>query len=118
MKKILITFVYFISILNANIHIENAKVAKKAYLAGDYKTAFSMYEVLIQNGIVEANYYLGNMYCFGEGVKQDYKKAFGFYQVASDKGMIQAKYNLALMYIKGNAVKEDYKKAFKLLKVI
>ena len=57
MKKIFIAFILCVSPFYGNTHVDNAKIAKEAYLNGEYKKAFTMYEVLIKNGIVESKYY-------------------------------------------------------------
>jgi len=117
MKKIFIIFILCVSTFYANTHIDNAKIAKEAYLNGEYKKAFTLYEVLIKNGIVESNYYLGNMYYLGEGVEKDYNKALELFKIASNKGIMEATNNLGLMYVNGHGVKKDYKKAFELFNI-
>ena len=116
MKKLFIVFVLMLSILGANID-----EARKVYAEKNFKKAFPMFEQLSKDGNIESNYYLGNMYQFGNGIKQNDKKAFEHYTIASstdNKKNLKSKFCLALIYSKGLGVKQNYKKAFDLLKIL
>jgi len=116
MKQLLITLIFILSILSANID-----EAKKAYHTKDFKKALPMFEQLSKDGNAESNYYLGTMYGFPYGVNQDYAKAFAYYTIASskpNKRRLKSIFNLALMYKEGWGVKQNYKKAFSLFKTL
>ena len=49
-----------------------------AYEAGDYALAFEEFSELAEQGDVRAQYHLGLMYYFGDGVEQDYAAAVGW----------------------------------------
>ena len=59
----------------------------------------------------EAQFNLGCMYCFGEGVKQDYSEALKWFRKAAGQGLTEAQYNLALMYDNGTGVNQDKSEA-------
>jgi TPR repeat protein len=116
MKKLFIVFVLIFSTLNANI-----AEAKKVYYDKDFKKAFLLLEQLRKGGNIESNYYLGNMYQYGNGVKQDFKKAFEYYTLASslpNEKRLKSTFSIALMYSKGLGVKESHKKAFNFFKIL
>jgi len=46
-----------------------------AYERGDYATALKEWQPLAVAGNADAQYYLGVMYAFGQGVPQDYREA-------------------------------------------
>ena len=89
----------------------NLQDGYSAYMKGDLKTAFIIFEELAEKGDIEAQYNLGDMYRDGEGVRQDYKKAIYWYEKAANQGYAPAQYNLGVMYSNGKGVKQDYKKA-------
>ena len=64
-----------------------------------------------EQGDAEAQYALGFMYKWGEGVEQDYKKAFEWYTKAAEQGNSDALYTLGVMYEKGDGTSKNIKKA-------
>ena len=62
-------------------------------------------------GDSEAQFKLGNMYYYGQGVNQDYAKAIEWYERAAEQGNAAAQFNLGLMYDFGKGVERDYAKA-------
>ena len=68
-------------------------------------------EALAKNNDPKAQLYLGNRYCFGEGVEQDSQKAVGWYKKSAEKEDAVAQYNLGVCYDKGEGVEQDYKEA-------
>ncbi|RBQ31223.1 hypothetical protein CRU92_08610 [Arcobacter sp. FW59] len=84
-----------------------------AYIRYDYKSALPIFEELASKGNAEAQFYLGNMYSNGYGVKQDYKKAFEWYKKSANQGELDAQNDLGIMYANGQGVKQDKKIAKK-----
>ena len=76
--------------------------------SGDYATALRLLRPLADQGIADAQYYLGLMYDKGEGVPQNYAAAAAWYRKAADKGASDAQYNLGNMYFKGQGVPQDF----------
>ena len=60
-----------------------------------------------EQGIAKAQFSLGVMYAFGEGVPQDYKTAVKWYTLAAEQGNAGAQNNLGLMYGTGRGVIQD-----------
>ena len=79
-----------------------------AYNSGDYATALRELTPLAEQGNAAAQYYLGNMYEYGDGVPQDYKTAVKWYRLAAEQGDAYAQSNLGWMYAFGNGVLKDY----------
>ena len=79
-----------------------------AYESGDYATALREWTPLAEQGLVEAQYNLGQMYAKGEGVPQDYKEAVKWYRRAAEQGYASAQFNLGWMYRNGEGVVQDY----------
>ena len=55
----------------------------------------------------EAQFNLGSMYYFGDGVSKDLKTASTWFKRAADQGHSDAQFNLAIMYLKGEGVPAD-----------
>ena len=66
-----------------------------------------------EQGDAVAQYLLGRMYYFGEGVPQDYKEAEKWFRKSAEQGYEYAQFDLGLMYYDSEAVPQDYKEAEK-----
>ena len=82
-----------------------------AYDNGDYATAFKLVKPFADQGNSDAQYLLGVMYQYGEGVIEDDKEAVRWYRMAAMQGGAFAQFNLGQMYYTGEGVIEDNKKA-------
>ncbi len=60
-----------------------------------------------KQGDAEAQYRLGVMYDYGDGVPQDHKVAAEWYTLAAEQDHAQAQYNLGTLYYGGNGVLKD-----------
>jgi TPR repeat protein len=81
--------------------------ADKAYLRGDFDTAFMKLHELAVAGEPRAQYDLGVLYDKGQGVPQSDQEAMRWYRLAADQGEPRAQYNLGLMYLNGQGVRAD-----------
>ena len=79
----------------------------KAAQAGDFQTALKEWKPLADQGDAIAQYNLGLMYAYGEGVPEDDAEAVRWYRLAADQGHAGAQYNLGVMYANGRGVPED-----------
>jgi len=79
----------------------------------DYKDNIKWQHKDAVQGVAEAQFNLGEMYYYGEGVTQDYEKAFKWYEKAAKQGLVEAQLFVAKMSDKGSGVTQDFKKAFK-----
>jgi TPR repeat protein len=52
----------------------------------DYQQAFNWYSKAAEQGVSEAQYSLGDIYCEGKGITQDYKQAFKWFSRAAEQG--------------------------------
>lgn len=87
--------------------------AMAAYQAKDYSLALQEFSALAQTGDPKAEYYMGRIYHYGEGVTVSGVEAAKWYRKAADKGVAGAQYNLGILYDQGNGVKEDAAEAAK-----
>ena len=74
------------------------------YLNGDDeipandKEAFNWFQAAAEQGITEAQYFLGNCYYEGRGTKQDYNEAFRWFKAAAEQGHTDAQKMLGICY--------------------
>jgi hypothetical protein len=86
---------------------------REANNRGDYQTALGLWQPLADQGNADAQYFIGEMYEDGHGVKQDDTEAMKWLQKAADQGDDAAQYAVAVGYSSGNGVKQDFAEAFK-----
>ncbi len=79
----------------------------EAYDRGDYATALKEWRPLAEQGDANAQFNLGSMYEYGDGVPQDDTEAVRWYRLAADQGYAKAQSNLGLMYEYGEGVPQD-----------
>ena len=60
-----------------------------------------------QAGDAEAQFELGWMYYYGDGVKQDSAEAVKWFSLAAGQGLAQAQHNLGWMYDEGEGVPQS-----------
>ena len=78
-----------------------------AYNRGDYRTALKQLRPLAERGRGAAQYFLGEMYARGRGVKQDYAQAVKWFRAAAVQRVSYAQVSLGLMYRGGKGVPQD-----------
>jgi len=109
--KILLFSVYLLGFISASY--ADYSDGADAYLKKDYKIAFDELLPLAEQGHAKAQYILGKMYVFGQGVKKDRKKGFSWNKKSAKQGNPNAQYYLGSSYDLGIDVNKDQKKAFK-----
>ena len=77
------------------------------------QTDFEKTKQLAEQGVISAQYKLGLMYGYGNGITQNNREAVRWYAVAAEQGHAKAQYNLGLMYSKGNGVSVNHVEAVK-----
>ncbi|WP_241907900.1 tetratricopeptide repeat protein, partial [Vibrio splendidus] len=82
-----------------------------AYNQGDFKTAYSEWSPLAEQGDANAQSNLALMYLDGQGVAQDDKQAVYWYRKASEQGLAFAQSELGFMYFNGQGVDQDNQQA-------
>ncbi|MGH6717915.1 MAG: tetratricopeptide repeat protein [Alphaproteobacteria bacterium] len=80
----------------------------EAYNRGDYATALELFRPLAEQGLAEAQSYLGVMYDNGEGVARDDAESVKWFRLAAEQGYAEALANLGVMYAQGQGVPQDY----------
>lgn len=85
-----------------------------AYDRSDYKTALKIWQEKADEGDIEAQTYVGEIYEKGLGTTPDYVLAAEWYGRAAKQGYARAQTNLGHLYEKGLGVEKDPKKALEL----
>ena len=85
----------------------------RAYENEDYARAIAAFRPLAEQGVVKAQYNLGRMYMYGEGVKQDKVEAVKWYRKAAEQDYVRAQAELGFAYDNGLGVKPDAHEAVK-----
>jgi hypothetical protein len=85
-------------------------LAKSAWKQKD-ATALAQLRAAAQSGDANAQYNLGVMYEYGQGVPQDYAQAAYWYRKAAEQGDAVAQNCLGLLYEYGLGVPQDYAQA-------
>ncbi len=79
-----------------------------AYQRGEYATALTELRPLAAEGDARAQFSLGLMYVFGQGVAEDFAEATKWFGRAADQGHASAQFNLGVMYAYGRGVPQEY----------
>ena len=78
------------------------------------KIAAGWFHTAAEQGLPDAQFYLGYSYDEGVGVTKNLSEAVRWYQLAAAQGNLSAINNLGVMYRDGTIVRQDYDKAVKL----
>ena len=78
-----------------------------AYHRGDYAEAMRLLRPLAEQGDASAQFRLGAMYTFGDGVPHDTEQGFIWYRKAAEQGNANAQTKLGLMYANGIGTPKD-----------
>ncbi len=82
-----------------------------AYQRKDYAAAVQKWQLVAQTGKAEAQSLVGQMYFFGQGVKQDYPQAIAWMSLAAAQGEAKAQFKLGAMHENGQGFTRDHVKA-------
>lgn len=86
--------------------------ADAAYARGDFPEALRIYRALANQGVAAAQFNLGVMFDFGQGVGRDPAAALRWYREATAKGHGGAQFNLGGLYFEGVGVPQDRLRAY------
>ena len=78
----------------------------------DYKKAMEIYELASKKGSAIAQYYIAEMYYYGEGVEKDEIVGYQWYKKAADNGDSFACNRLGNIFYSGKTVPQNYSTAF------
>jgi TPR repeat protein len=87
-------------------------VAWLAYRDGNFPKAVPVFERLAEIGHPVAQWLMGNIYFFGQGVPKDYAKAQAMFEASAQQGYFAAFAPTAQMYMQGLGVPADPGKAY------
>lgn len=87
-------------------------VAWSAYQKGDFPHAVPAFERLAKLGHPVAEWLMGNIYFFGQGIPKDYTKSRVMFEAAADQGYFAAFAPIAQMYQQGLGTPADPSKAY------
>jgi len=113
--KKLILFVVAILSLCINVAKANElEIGIKAYQKGNYAQALELLRPVADQGIAEAQNYVGNTYYEGgNNITRDYKAALKWYSLAAEQGYAEAQFALGLMHVRGYGAIRDYTEVIK-----
>ncbi len=104
MKKVLLLIIAFAILALAS----NFRDGMLFYKKGDFADAKKSFELAIQKDhAIQANFMLGKIYLYGEGVLPDRIKAIKYLKKATDSGNIRATCYLAEAYLKNDTNKTE-----------
>jgi len=88
--------------------------AMTAYNAGDFTRAHDIWLPFAEAGNAEAQFRVGRLYDFGEGVSKQDRKAMEYYILAEQQGHLDSRHNLALLYFDSDFIESDFSKSWHL----
>ena len=92
MKKILSALAVAV-VLSGAAYAQDLQKGLAAAQAGDYATALQEWRPLAEQGYASAQFNLGTLYDYGQGVPQDYTEAVNWYRKAAEQGYAKAQFN-------------------------
>ena len=111
MKKLLVCILFVL--FGTQMSAQEIDKGYEAYNDGDYATALQEWKPLAEQGYAFAQYNLGIMYEYGNGVAKDYAEAVKWYRLSAEQGYAISQYSLGLMYSNGYGVLKDKAEAVK-----
>ena len=86
LKHLLISLAFLVT-LSSPVAAQDFQKGMVAFNAGDYVTALQEWTPLAEAGYDVAQYNLGFMYEYGQGVLQDYAEAVKWYRLSAEMGI-------------------------------
>lgn len=111
MKAFSIALVALLLMLSGYSHKVEAAALVQQVKKLTLEEQFEMKKIFAEAGSVVAQFELGVMYEFGEGVSKNTAKAVEWYQKAATQGYARAQHNLGWRYLNGMDVPKDMVKA-------
>lgn len=85
------------------------------FLKHNYSTAMELFQQAAAKGNAEAQYQIGFLYEYGQGVTRDLEKAMKWYRQAAENGYAEAQAEIGITYAQGRDAKQDYAEALQWL---
>jgi TPR repeat protein len=95
------------------------QIAEAQRQARDFKPqsihlkSFEEFKALGEKGDAAAQFKVGLIYYFGQGIPRDYRESLNWFQKAARQGYAPAQYNVGYMHEKGDGTPQDYAEAAK-----
>ena len=102
-----VTLLAISALLCCGAAVAGLKEGYEALARKDYVTAMKEYRPLAERGNAEAQYRVGRMYEFGQGVPQDKAKGIAWVRKAAEQNHADAQQELGVVYATGDGVKQD-----------
>ena len=113
MKRLLLTIWLAATLaLAPGVRAEGFVDGLRAYDAGDFATAYSVWSELARRGDAEAEAALAGLYFQGLGVEMSAAQAAAWYRRAAKRGLMAAQMNLGDLYATGRGVGRDLVEAY------
>jgi hypothetical protein len=103
-RIVLAGFVVSLLLLSSAIAPADFQSGCAAYDRGDYAAAREEWAPLADQGHAQAQFRLGCLYVFGQGVPEDHALALRLYRLAAEQGDADAQNNVGGMYAEGMGV--------------
>lgn len=105
-------FLEVVLLLSASTFAQTFEDGLEVAQRGDYRTVFTIWRPLAEQGPVRAQLFLGATYRLGNGVPRNYAEAVKWYRKAAELGLSGAQVLVGAMYAKGEGVPEDLVQAY------
>jgi len=124
MRSLTRALLFFVTLVTAiNSYSDDLSIAEEDYLNGWYEDALPVFlsygtpGLQSQNGDPIAQYYLGRMFYYGEGVEQNLAEAMKWYLLSSGQGDPDATLAIGFMYEVGDGVEISLETAIEWFKL-
>ena len=107
---LLIAVTFLLSVASVRADFKDGLAALQR---GDYAVAHEEFLRLAKEGHATAQYNLGFLYDYGEGVQQDHGEAVKWYRMAAEQGLARAQFSLGIMFESGTGVPRDLARSYK-----
>ena len=107
MTRITTALAAILSLASIPLCAQDLQKGLDAYEVGDYTNAIKEWRPLADQGDVQAQYHLGQMYKYGKGVPQGYADAVKWYGLAAEQGNVLSQLSLGRFYQFGEGVIQD-----------
>lgn len=106
-----------VMLLSSAVSAQDFEAGTRAFDAGDYETAEKEWRPLAEQGIADAQYFLGLLYAAGLGVPHDDFEAAKWIRLAAEQGLVGAQADLGYMFALGVGIPQDFAESVKWLRL-
>lgn len=111
LKTSLWTATWLLAVSFVNFSFAGVQEGLDAYSKADYALALKEFSPLSDQVDVRAQFKVGVMYAYGQGVAKDETVALQWFRKAAEQGDAEARFNLGVAYAYGKGVAKDEPKA-------